>query len=240
MKKFAIFYRVIFVACLLLGSKLAIAQQVAPTPLTLFIQKLNAEANPQILDARSAEEFELNHIAKAININLQSTNYTQIVAQLNPQKPTFVYSIGNGRSAALAKELRSKGFTEVYELEGGIGSWVGGGQPIFSTAHKGGLSKQAFDDLIASNKIVLVDIGSKYCGACKKVKPILETLRQQYGNNLTILELELEENPSLIASLKTVSSFPYLILYKDGKTVLKKAGIQELSQTLNQALSKIL
>ncbi|WP_218918513.1 thioredoxin family protein [Flectobacillus major] len=100
------------------------------------------------------------------------------------------------------------------------------------------MSSSEFNRILVSNKLVLVDIGSKYCGACKKVKPVLETLRQENGEALKIVEVELEESPALIASLKTVTSFPYLIVYKDGKPVLKKAGIKDLKIEIDQALAK--
>jgi thiol-disulfide isomerase/thioredoxin len=213
------------------------AQDHKPTALADFAAKVAAQTRPQILDARSAEEFALNHIEGAINLTQQTEGYLTILSSLDKQKPVFVYSIGNGRSAVLSKDLLTKGFTEVYELEGGIGSWVGGGKPLFTTAKKG-LSSSEFNRILVSNKLVLVDIGSKYCGACKKVKPVLETLRQENGEALKIVEVELEESPALIASLKTVTSFPYLIVYKDGKPVLKKAGIKDLKIEIDQALAK--
>jgi rhodanese-related sulfurtransferase/glutaredoxin len=205
----------------------------------LFSSKIEQQKNPQIFDARSAEEFSLNHVNGAINVNQQDVTYNQVVGKLNVISPVFVYSIGNGRSVALAKDLESRGFKEVYVLDGGIGAWVGAGKPLFTTAKKG-LSLEEFNNILASNKVVLVDIGSKYCGSCKKVKPILETLRKEHGNALKIVELELEESPQLIASLKTVTSFPYLILYKEGKTTFKKSGIAELTDALNIALAKTL
>lgn len=205
----------------------------------LFASKIEKQQNPQIIDARSAEEFSLNHVNGAVNVNQQDATYNQFIGKLNTNSPVFVYSIGNGRSVALAKDLETKGFKEVYVLDGGIGAWVGGGKPLFTTAKKG-LSLEDFNSILASNKVVLVDIGSKYCGSCKKVKPILETLRKEHGNALKIVEIELEESPQLIASLKTVTSFPYLILYKQGKPTLKKSGIAELTGVLNTALAKAL
>ncbi|WP_052731251.1 thioredoxin family protein [Spirosoma radiotolerans] len=93
-----------------------------------------------------------------------------------------------------------------------------------------------YNQILASHKLVLVDIGSNCCGSCKKVKPILETLCQQHSDALKIVEIELEESPALIASLKTVSSFPYLILYKQGEIVLKRAGLTELKAELDTKL----
>ncbi|UWY27903.1 thioredoxin domain-containing protein [Flavobacterium sp. TR2] len=200
-----------------------------------FYSKIKSQKNPQIVDARTPEEFALNHIEGAVNFNLQSENYAQSVAKLDKSKPVFIYSIGAGRSVALEKELLKNGFSEAYSLEGGIANWIGNGKPFYSNL-KSKLSLAEFNTIIAENKTVLVDIGSKYCGACKKVKPLLETIRSEYGSNLKIVEIELEDSPQVIADLKTVKVFPTLILYQNGKIVFKKEGINDLKNEVDVAL----
>ncbi|MNK35384.1 Thioredoxin [compost metagenome] len=202
-----------------------------------FYSKIKSQKNPQIVDARTSEEFALNHIEGAVNFNLQSQNYAQSVAKLDKSKPVFIYSIGAGRSVALEKELLKNGFSEAYSLEGGIANWIGNGKPFYSNL-KSKLSLAEFNKIIAENKTVLVDIGSKYCGPCKKVKPILETIRSEYGSNLKILEIELEDSPQVIADLKTVKVFPTLILYENGKIIFKKEGITDLKNEVDVALAK--
>lgn len=202
----------------------------------IFASKIQQQAKPQIIDARSAEEFTQNHINGAINLIPQDASF---IEKLNPSQPVFVYSIANGRSVVFAKDLASKGFKEVYVLDGGIGAWVGQGKTVFTTAKKG-LTLNDFNNILASNKLVLVDVGSRYCGSCKKVKPVLETLRKEHGDALKIVEIDLEESPQLIASLKKVTSFPYLILYKQGKVTFEKSGIAELKGVLDTALAQAL
>ncbi|MDQ6529897.1 thioredoxin domain-containing protein [Flavobacterium sp. LHD-85] len=202
-----------------------------------FYSKIKSQKNPQIVDARTSEEFALNHIEGAVNFNLQSENYIQSVAKLDKSKPVFIYSIGAGRSVALEKELLKNGFSEAYSLEGGIANWIGNGKPFYSNL-KSKLSLAEFNKTIAENKTVLVDIGSKYCAPCKKVKPILETIRSEYGSNLKIIEIELEDSPQVIADLKTVKVFPTLILYENGKIIFKKEGITDLKNEVDVALAK--
>ncbi|KAF2327554.1 thioredoxin domain-containing protein [Flavobacterium nitrogenifigens] len=201
-----------------------------------FYSKIKSQKNPQIVDARTPEEFALNHIVGAVNFNLQSENYTQSVAKLDKSKPVFIYSIGAGRSVALEKELLKNGFSEAYSLEGGIANWIGNGKPFYSNL-KSKLSLAEFNKIIAENKTVLVDIGSKYCGACKKVKPVLENIRSDYGSNLKIVEIELEDSPQVIADLKTVKVFPTLILYENGKIIFKKEGANDLKNEVDVALA---
>lgn len=205
--------------------------------LDVFYSKIKSEKNPQIIDARAPEEFALNHIEGAVNFNLESKDYVQQLAKLDKTKPVLTYSIGAGRSVWLADDLLKKGFKEVYSLEGGIANWIGGGKPFYTNS-KSKLSLTEYNKIIAENKDVLVDIGSKYCGACKKVKPVLETLKTQYGENLKIVEIDLEENPQIVADLKTVKVFPTLILYKNGKIVFKKDGLGDLKKDVDVALAK--
>ncbi|PBJ14237.1 thioredoxin domain-containing protein [Flavobacterium sp. ACN6] len=201
-----------------------------------FYSKIKSQQNPQIVDARTPDEFALNHIEGAVNFNLQSENYEQYASKLDKSKPVFIYSIGAGRSVALEKELLKNGFKEAYSLEGGIANWIGGGKPFYSNL-KSKLSLKEFNKIIADNKTVLVDIGSKYCGPCKKVKPVLETIRTEYGAALKVVEIELEDSPQVIADLKTIKVFPTLILYQDGKIVFKKQGINDLKNEVDVALA---
>ena len=210
-------------------------QNTITLPLDSFAAKIKEQKNPQIIDARGPEEFALNHINAAVNFNLETKNYADYVARLDKSKPVFIYSIGAGRSNLLAKELLKNGFSEVHDLQGGIAAWIGGGKSFYSNS-KSKLSLAEYKKVIADNNAVLVDIGSRYCGACKKVKPILETIRAEHGNHLKIVEIDLEDNPQVIADLKTVKVFPTLILYQNGKIVFKKDGAADLKKDVEVAL----
>lgn len=204
--------------------------------LDVFYSKIQSEKKPQIIDATGPEEFALNHINGAVNFNLESKDYAAQVAKLDKSKPVFTYSIGAGRSVWLADDLLKKGFKEAYSLEGGIANWIGNGKPFYANS-KSKLTLAEYKKIIAENKDVLVDIGSIYCGACKKVKPVLETIKAQYGSNLKIVDIDLEDSPQVIADLKTVKVFPTLILYKDGKIVFKKEGLGDLKNDVDVALA---
>lgn len=224
-------------AIVLLFTIAGFAQNQITLELDAFYSKIKAEKNPQLIDARSPEEFAINHLNGAVNFNLETKNYAEYVAKLDKSRPVFIYSIGAGRSNLLAKELLKNGFTEVHDLQGGIAAWIGGGKSFCSNT-KSKLSLAAYKKVIAENNNVLVDIGSRYCGACKKVKPVLETIKAEHGTHLKIVEIDLEDNPQVIADLKTVKVFPTLILYQNGKIVFKKDGAADLKKELDEALSK--
>ncbi|MEO7976769.1 thioredoxin domain-containing protein [Flavobacterium sp.] len=226
-------------AIILLLSIAGFAQNEKSNTVSLneFYSKIKSEKNPQIIDARGPEEYALNHIEGVVNFNLESKDYAQQVAKLDKTKPVFTYSIGAGRSVWLANDLLKKGFKQAYSLEGGIANWIGNGKPFYANS-KSKLSLAEYNKIIADNTTVLVDIGSKYCGACKKVKPVLETIKTQYGENLKIVEIDLEENPQIVADLKTVKVFPTLILYKNGEIIFKKDGLGDLKKDVDVALAK--
>jgi thioredoxin 1 len=62
-------------------------------------------------------------------------------------------------------------------------------------------------------------------------------LRKENGNALKTVELELEVSPQLIASLKTVTAFPYLILYRQGEIVLQRSGLKDLKIDIDKSLA---
>ncbi|HEY1193808.1 thioredoxin domain-containing protein [Flavobacterium sp.] len=210
--------------------------QSANVLLDAFYSKIKTQKSPQIIDARGTDEFALNHIEGAVNFNTKSEDFEKRVANLDQTKPVFIYSIAAYRSGLLSTELSKRGFSEIYILEGGIANWIGGGKPFYSNL-KSKLSLAEYKKIIASKEYVLVDIGSKYCATCKTVKPILESLRTQYGEKLKIIEIELEESPQVIADLKNVKVFPTLIFYQNGKIVFKKDGLGDLKNDVDVALA---
>ena len=218
------------------------AQQPASTvkaesPSLAALATKTKAADAQVLDARTAEEFAQNHLAGAINIDPASTSHEKDIAALSKDKPTFVYSIANGRSVALAKELSAKGFKEVIVLPGGIANWIGSGYPIVNNAKKGvSLSLDQFQTLTGSSDFVLVDFGSKYCGACKKLIPVLDTLEKKAGFSAKIVRIEAYDQTALLKALK-INQLPTLVLYHHKKQIWKKAG-QSTSAEIEAAVAQ--
>ncbi|HMG82003.1 MAG TPA: rhodanese-like domain-containing protein [Ferruginibacter sp.] len=200
-----------------------------------FAAKINRQQAPQIIDVRTPEEFTINHISGASYLNLKDANHLDSLKNLDKSKPVFIYAIQNSRPDILAQELLANGYKEVYELKGGIAAWIGGGNAYY-TSVKNNLSVADYNKTLNDNKIVLVEIGTKYCGLCAKAKVIVDSL--QNDGSYKLLQLELYNNPQLVAQLGEVPSVPTILLYKDGQIVWKRSGLTFDKNDINTAIAK--
>ncbi len=85
-----------------------------------------------ILDVRTPAEFAEGHIEGAVNIPVESADYIDQVAQLDPSVTYAVYCRSGNRSQPAVDGLASVGVTSVYELESGTIGWTDAGQPLVS------------------------------------------------------------------------------------------------------------
>lgn len=85
------------------------------------------------------------------------------------------------------------------------------------------------DDVLNSDKPVLVDFWADWCGPCKMIAPALEEISEELADKVTIAKVDIMENTD-IASQFGVQSIPLMILFKDGKPVAQKLGAAPKSQ----------
>ncbi len=78
-----------------------------------------------------------------------------------------------------------------------------------------------FDEIVSSNKLILVDFWADWCGPCLKVAPILEELSTETG--LLVGKLHVDENPKKTQEY-SVSTIPTMVLFKDGNPVHRIIG----------------
>lgn len=82
----------------------------------------------------------------------------------------------------------------------------------------------SFNEIIASQKLVLVDFSADWCGPCKMLAPILKQVKDEVGDTIKIIKIDVDKNQTL-ASQYQVRGVPTLILYKDGKQVWRQSGV---------------
>ena len=111
-------------------------------PATQSLQLINAgEANQLladnsgsgdfvILDIRTPDEFNSGRIADSINLDFYESNFASELDKLDKDKTYFVYCNSGNRSGNAMGTMRDLGFTEVYDLDGGIQAWYSSGFDI--------------------------------------------------------------------------------------------------------------
>ena len=81
------------------------------------------------------------------------------------------------------------------------------------------------DDVIASDKPVLVDFWAEWCGPCKMIGPSLEEISDELGEQVTIAKINIDENPDAPTQYG-VRGIPTMILFKGGKPAATKVGAE--------------
>ena len=86
-----------------------------------------------------------------------------------------------------------------------------------------------FDSEVLNAKgVVLVDFWAEWCGPCRQMLPILEEISKEMGDKVKICKVNVDESPDKAAELG-IRSIPSIILYKDGKQVDVKVGLNPKS-----------
>ncbi len=73
-------------------------------------------------------------------------------------------------------------------------------------------------DVLDSSKPVLVDFWAEWCGPCRMVSPIVDQIGEEHGDKLTVLKLNVDENPQLAAQYQ-ITSIPALKVFQGGEVV---------------------
>ena len=79
-------------------------------------------------------------------------------------------------------------------------------------------------EVIKSEKPVLVDFWAPWCGPCRAIGPVVEDLAEAYKDRIKVAKLNIDDNPKT-ATVYGVMSIPTLILYKDGNALDKIVGL---------------
>lgn len=95
---------------------------------------------------------------------------------------------------------------------------------------------EKFNDIINREQLTLVDFFATWCGPCKQMHPILEQLKQDMGDNIRIIKLDVDKNET-IANAYRIQSVPTFLLFRKGEVVWRQSGamsLNDLKTVINQ------
>ena len=87
------------------------------------------------------------------------------------------------------------------------------------------LTQKNFNEIVKSDKPVLVDFWASWCGPCRMVSPVIDQLAEEYEGKITVGKVNVDDEGALAAEFAIVS-IPTIIIFKDGKEVKKLVGVQ--------------
>lgn len=95
---------------------------------------------------------------------------------------------------------------------------------------------ETFDELIASETLILIDFYAEWCGPCKAMKPVLEDLKKLKGDSMRIIKIDVDKHQQLAATYR-IQSVPTLMLFRKRNMLWRHSGympLKELTETADK------
>ena len=85
------------------------------------------------------------------------------------------------------------------------------------------LTQNNFNEIVKSDKPVLVDFWASWCGPCRMVSPVIDQIAEEYDGKISVGKVNVDDEGALAAQF-AVTSIPTVMLFKDGKEIKKLIG----------------
>lgn len=139
-----------------------------------------------------------------------------------------LYLCGNPRKVT-SNETPCKIIFYIEKLDYGRSNWQ-------LKTNKYILMKSKFSEIINDDKPVLVDFFATWCGPCKTLGPILDTVKAELGDAIKIIKIDVDKNQPLAAEYQ-VRGVPTMILFKDGKQLWRQSGVLQKHELVSNIKS---
>ena len=212
------------------------AQAIQDINAVEFNKLINTEQGI-ILDVRTLDEVNAGHIEDATNINFYASDFTTKLNLIRKDVPIYVYCRSGGRSAKVVLKMQELGFEKVYNLLGGFSEWESNNFKVVLSEDKivekqKSISVSEFSEMIQSNDFVLVNFSTQWCVPCRKMRPIIEEIKEE-NKNIKVVFVDADINQDLLKHY-TVKGVPVFIVYKNGIENFRHVGIIDKLELLNK------
>lgn len=100
------------------------------------------------------------------------------------------------------------------------------------------VTEETFDELIKTDKPVMIDFGATWCGPCKALAPIVDEIASEYADRAIIGTADVEQCPAIAARYR-IRNVPTVLFIKNGEIKDKSVGLVQKS-TLTDKLNALL
>ena len=190
-----------------------------------------------ILDVRTLAEVNAGHIEDATNIDFYASDFTAKLNLIRKDVPIYVYCRSGGRSAKAVRKMQELGFDKVYNLLGGFSEWESNNFKVVLSEDKivkkqKSISVSEFSEMIQSNDFVLVNFSTQWCVPCRKMRPIIEEIKEE-NKNIKVVFIDADINQDLLKHY-TVKGVPVFIVFKNGVENFRHVGMIDKLELLNK------
>ena len=95
----------------------------------------------------------------------------------------------------------------------------------------------SFDQIINSDKPVLIDFFDTWCGPCQVLGPILKEVKDSLGERVSIIKVDVDKNQEL-ATMLQIRGVPTMILFQNGKQLWRQSGVLSKEEIIKNILDK--
>ena len=133
--------------------------------------------------------------------------------------------------------MEKLGFTKVYNLLGGIGSWDSAGYKTIKSKEikalkRSKLTETQLNEILNNNKTVLVNFSTQWCVPCKKMKPLIEEIQRE-NPNVKVLFIDADANKELVKRYE-IKGVPSFIIFKNANEEFRHIGMISKEELITQ------
>ena len=95
------------------------------------------------------------------------------------------------------------------------------------------MAKSSFESLKNSEIPILIDFYAEWCGPCKAFEPILREVKEELGDKIRIVKIDVDKNKSILNEI-SIMGVPTLMIYHQGREYFNAPGVQSKTWIINK------